>query len=316
MTAIQSTSFLLIRTIPFDVWPMSSIDDLRRTMARLRARMAARGTGADAPDARPLPHRRVQRAARHIDRTDLPHMREELGDVLIQVVFHAQLAAERGDFDFDDVAARSTRSSSAPPARLWRRPGQHIRAGHRGLGKVKGRREGRGGKDGSAVFKHLPPAPAALMSRRRSGSRSARNSCRPEASWTAPGCRSLRRGSTSALGRMLFEITAAARNRGSTPRGAAAGGHRVMRGGGEGRGRRRPPPLTMAVRAAAPTDETRQGSNGELRGHQHRVAAAVSRPLGKRSGATRLTRSATTGRFGISSAGCDRTGAGRAASTP
>jgi MazG family protein len=39
-----------------------------------------------------------------IDRNDLPHMREELGDVLIQVVFHAQLAAERGDFDFDDVA--------------------------------------------------------------------------------------------------------------------------------------------------------------------------------------------------------------------
>lgn len=31
-------------------------------------------------------------------------MREELGDVLMQVVFHAQLAAERGAFDFDDVA--------------------------------------------------------------------------------------------------------------------------------------------------------------------------------------------------------------------
>ena len=31
-----------------------------------------------------------------------PHLREELGDVLIQVVFHAQLAA--GDFTFDDVA--------------------------------------------------------------------------------------------------------------------------------------------------------------------------------------------------------------------
>lgn len=39
-----------------------------------------------------------------IDRADFPHMREELGDVLLQVVFHAQIAAERGDFDFDDVA--------------------------------------------------------------------------------------------------------------------------------------------------------------------------------------------------------------------
>src|SRR6185369_13256979 len=39
-----------------------------------------------------------------IDRGDYPHMREELGDVLIQVVFHAQIAAERGEFNFDDVA--------------------------------------------------------------------------------------------------------------------------------------------------------------------------------------------------------------------
>lgn len=39
-----------------------------------------------------------------IDHNDLPHMREELGDVLLQVVFHAQIAAEAGHFDFDDVA--------------------------------------------------------------------------------------------------------------------------------------------------------------------------------------------------------------------
>lgn len=31
-------------------------------------------------------------------------MREELGDVLLQVVFHAQIAAENGDFTFTDVA--------------------------------------------------------------------------------------------------------------------------------------------------------------------------------------------------------------------
>jgi XTP/dITP diphosphohydrolase/tetrapyrrole methylase family protein/MazG family protein len=39
-----------------------------------------------------------------IDRADYPHMREELGDLLLQVVMHAQMAAERGDFDFEDVA--------------------------------------------------------------------------------------------------------------------------------------------------------------------------------------------------------------------
>jgi XTP/dITP diphosphohydrolase len=32
-------------------------------------------------------------------------LREELGDVLYQVLFHADIAAERGDFDIDDVAS-------------------------------------------------------------------------------------------------------------------------------------------------------------------------------------------------------------------
>jgi MazG family protein len=40
-----------------------------------------------------------------IDRLDMDHMREELGDVLLQIVFHAQMAEEKGLFNFDDVAA-------------------------------------------------------------------------------------------------------------------------------------------------------------------------------------------------------------------
>lgn len=38
-----------------------------------------------------------------IDRNDLHHMEEELGDVLLQVVMHAQMAEEAGHFDFEDV---------------------------------------------------------------------------------------------------------------------------------------------------------------------------------------------------------------------
>lgn len=34
---------------------------------------------------------------------DKPHMAEELGDVLFQVVFHSQVAKENGDFSIDDV---------------------------------------------------------------------------------------------------------------------------------------------------------------------------------------------------------------------
>ncbi|MDQ6526675.1 MazG family protein [Nocardioides sp. LHD-245] len=35
---------------------------------------------------------------------DFAHVAEELGDLLLQVVFHAVIAEERGDFDLDDVA--------------------------------------------------------------------------------------------------------------------------------------------------------------------------------------------------------------------
>jgi MazG family protein len=38
-----------------------------------------------------------------IERRDLPHLKEELGDLLFQVVFHAQMAREAGEFDFADV---------------------------------------------------------------------------------------------------------------------------------------------------------------------------------------------------------------------
>jgi tetrapyrrole methylase family protein/MazG family protein len=39
-----------------------------------------------------------------IDAGDHEHLRDELGDVLLQVVFHAQIAADRGSWDVDDVA--------------------------------------------------------------------------------------------------------------------------------------------------------------------------------------------------------------------
>ena len=40
-----------------------------------------------------------------IDREDLGALKEELGDLLLQVVYHAQMAQETGAFDFTDVAS-------------------------------------------------------------------------------------------------------------------------------------------------------------------------------------------------------------------
>ena len=79
--------------------------DLVRVMARLR------GPGG-CPWDREQTHASL---ARHlleethevldaIDADDGERLREELGDVLLQVVFHAQMAADDGDWDVDDVA--------------------------------------------------------------------------------------------------------------------------------------------------------------------------------------------------------------------
>lgn len=40
-----------------------------------------------------------------IERDDLVALRDELGDLLLQVVFHSRMAEEAGEFDFSDVAA-------------------------------------------------------------------------------------------------------------------------------------------------------------------------------------------------------------------
>src|ERR671926_1349654 len=43
-----------------------------------------------------------------IARADLPDLRDELGDLLLQVVFHARMAEEQGAFDFGGVVEAIT----------------------------------------------------------------------------------------------------------------------------------------------------------------------------------------------------------------
>jgi XTP/dITP diphosphohydrolase len=43
-----------------------------------------------------------------IDTGDAEHLREELGDLLLQIYFHAAIASEAGEFAIDDVAAGLT----------------------------------------------------------------------------------------------------------------------------------------------------------------------------------------------------------------
>jgi len=43
-----------------------------------------------------------------IDRNDMGDLRDELGDLLLQVVYHAQMAEEAGEFAFGDVVQAIT----------------------------------------------------------------------------------------------------------------------------------------------------------------------------------------------------------------
>jgi uncharacterized protein YabN with tetrapyrrole methylase and pyrophosphatase domain len=85
------------------------IDELRRVMARLRA-------SDGCPWDREQDHMSIRLCAVEevyelvdaIEAADDGEMVEELGDLLLQVVFHAQMASERGAFDFDAVAENIT----------------------------------------------------------------------------------------------------------------------------------------------------------------------------------------------------------------
>ena len=51
----------------------------------------------------------VYEAVEAIDEDDVPHLREELGDVLFQVVFHSVIESENGNFDFSDITDEVSR---------------------------------------------------------------------------------------------------------------------------------------------------------------------------------------------------------------
>ncbi|MFQ5547647.1 MAG: nucleoside triphosphate pyrophosphohydrolase [Woeseia sp.] len=85
---------------------MSSIENLLEIMASLRNPQTGCPWDREQDFASIAPYtvEEAYEVADAIARDDLPALRDELGDLLFQVVFHAQMAAEVGAFDFDTVA--------------------------------------------------------------------------------------------------------------------------------------------------------------------------------------------------------------------
>lgn len=201
---------------------MSAIDELRGTIARLRA---PGGCPWDQEQTHASLTRclidEVSELLDTIDRLDFPHMREELGDVLIQVVFHAQLAEEAGHFDLEDVAREVNEKlirrhphvfgadkleTSAQVLVKW----EEIKAQEKKNGPVS-----------KGVFKEMPPRLPALMLAEAVWKQIQKKTLPAEGVVDAAQVAALGAQLDEAtLGRMLFELTAAARVKGLDPEGA------------------------------------------------------------------------------------------------
>ena len=97
---------------PFDKKLKSSpIDELIGVMARLRDPVNGCPWDIDQnfDTIAPFTLEEAYEVLDAIERRDMEDLKDELGDLLLQVVFHAQMASELGEFDFDDVANSSAK---------------------------------------------------------------------------------------------------------------------------------------------------------------------------------------------------------------
>jgi nucleoside triphosphate diphosphatase len=107
-----------------------------------------------------------------IDREDPQQLRDELGDLLFQIVFHSRMAQERGWFDFSDVA------TSIHDKLVRRHP--HVFAGvvvedlSRTWEELKARERAAGASDDASALADVPKSLPALARAAKLGRRAAR----------------------------------------------------------------------------------------------------------------------------------------------
>ena len=230
-----------------------AIDELRATIARLRA---PGGCPWDIEQTHQSLVRclidEVSELIDTIDREDYPHMREELGDVLIQVVFHAQIAEERGAFDLDAVAREVNDKLVRRHPHVF---GDSAKLGDAAAVIVKWEeikaKEKKNGPAQAGVFKDQPPRLPATMGAEAVWKQIEKKSLPAEGVVELERIRTLGAElEDDSLGRALFELCAAARAKGLDPEGALRRETvRVMRG------------VEAMVAAARPAESAESSSN-------------------------------------------------------
>ena len=202
---------------------MTAMDELRQTIARLRA---PGGCPWDIEQT----HQSLTRCLIDecselldtIDRLDMPHMREELGDVLIQVLFHAQIAEENGHFNLEDVAREINEKLIRRHPHVFG-SGDKLHTSGEVINKWEQIKalEKKNGPPPSGVFKDLPPRLPALMLAEAVWKQIEKQHLPAEPAVDKARVKALGTLLDEAtLGRMLFELTAAARGKNLDPEGA------------------------------------------------------------------------------------------------
>jgi XTP/dITP diphosphohydrolase/tetrapyrrole methylase family protein/MazG family protein len=203
---------------------MSAIEDLLKTVAALR------DPDAGCPWDIEQDHQSIAECLideccellQTIDRLDMDHMEEELGDVLLQVVMHTQMAAEAGHFTFESVCREINEKLirrhphvfgqgelDNPEAVLvqW----DQIKAAERKRGPAH-----------SGLFKDLPRQLPALMYAQDVYKQIQKQALPAEALIDAPAIETLsgKLDDEASVGKQLFEIAAACRASGIDPESA------------------------------------------------------------------------------------------------
>ena len=201
---------------------MASIDELITTVARLRA---PGGCPWDIEQT----HRtlcdclieEVSELIDTIDRNDIPHMREELGDLLLHVVMHAQMAAERGDFTFADVAADiNEKMIRRHPHVFGDTHAKDTNAVLRQWDEIKSK-EKKNGPASDGPFKDLHPTLSALLTAREVWKTVDKRRLPHARSVDDRAVETLAQNlDEAAAGKALFELTAACRKAGIDPESA------------------------------------------------------------------------------------------------
>lgn len=203
---------------------MQSIVELKQTVARLRA-----------PDGCPWDQEQTHQSIcdclveecaellETIDRMDMEHMCEELGDLLLHIVMHAQMAQEAGHFDLDAVARgindKLIRRHPHVFGDIELKDTEAV-LGQWEVIKASERKNGSQG-DPESPFKHLPPQLPALLYARDVLKQIARKSLPAGALISSPADLESDGALTeSEAGKKLFELVEACRLAGIDPESA------------------------------------------------------------------------------------------------